>query len=37
VPLMGGYLSIEVERDQCKVLELPDGLMIVPEPRRATA
>ena len=37
VPLMGGRLSIEVEGDACKVLELPEGLTIVPERRRATA
>jgi hypothetical protein len=33
---MGGHLSIEVEGDRCKVLEIPDGLTIVPEPRRPT-
>ena len=32
---MGGQLAIEVEGDVCKVLEVPDGLTIVPEPRRA--
>jgi glycogen debranching enzyme len=37
VPLMGGHLSIEVERNQCKVLESPPGLTIVPEARRPTA
>jgi glycogen debranching enzyme len=37
IPLMGGHLSIEVEGDACKVLELPDGLTIVPEPRHTTA
>jgi glycogen debranching enzyme len=36
VPLMGGHLSIEVEGARCSVLELPQGLKIVPEPRRAT-
>ncbi|HEX9467435.1 MAG TPA: glycogen debranching N-terminal domain-containing protein [Acidimicrobiia bacterium] len=36
VPLMGGHLSIEVEGDRCKVLELPAGLTIVPEARRPT-
>jgi hypothetical protein len=36
VPLMGGHLSIEVEGDQCNVLELPEGLTVVPEPRRPT-
>jgi glycogen debranching enzyme len=36
VPLMGGHLSIEVEGDRCRVLEAPDGLTIVPEPRRPT-
>jgi glycogen debranching enzyme len=36
VPLMGGHLSIEVEGDQCDVLELPDGLTVVREPRRPT-
>ena len=36
VPLMGGHLSIEVEGDQCNVLELPDGLTVVSEPRRPT-
>jgi len=36
VPLMGGHLSIEVERDECHVLEAPDGLTIVAEPRRPT-
>jgi glycogen debranching enzyme len=32
VPLMGGHLSIEVERDRYEVLERPDGLTIVPTP-----
>ncbi len=36
VPLMGGHLSIEVDGDHCNVLELPDGLSVVPEPRRPT-
>jgi glycogen debranching enzyme len=36
VPLMGGRLSIEVERDQCVVLQLPPGLTIVDEPRAPT-
>jgi glycogen debranching enzyme len=33
VPIMGGHLAIEVEADRCKVLELPDGLTIIPEAR----
>jgi hypothetical protein len=33
---MGGALSIEVVGDHCEVLEIPDGLTIVPEPRRPT-
>ena len=37
VPLMGGHLSFEVdESGRCHVLEQPDGLTIVAEPRRAT-
>jgi glycogen debranching enzyme len=36
VPLMGGHLSIEVIGNRCEVLEIPDGLTIVPEPRRPT-
>jgi hypothetical protein len=32
---MGGQLSIEVEGDQCRVLEAPAGLSIVREPRRS--
>jgi glycogen debranching enzyme len=36
VPLMGGYLSIEVEGNRCKVLDAPPGLTIVPEARRPT-
>ena len=36
VPLMGGHLSIRVEGDQLEVLETPDGLTVVEEPRQAT-
>ncbi|HXY94252.1 MAG TPA: glycogen debranching N-terminal domain-containing protein [Acidimicrobiia bacterium] len=36
VPLAGGHVSIEVEGDVCKVLELPSGLTLVPEPRPPT-
>jgi glycogen debranching enzyme len=36
VPLMGGYVSLEVEGNECRVLELPPGLTVVPKPRRAT-
>ena len=36
VPLMGGLLSIRVEGDRLDVLELPDGLTVVEEPRQAT-
>jgi glycogen debranching enzyme len=36
VPLMGGYVSLEVEGNECHVLELPPGLTVVPKPRRAT-
>jgi glycogen debranching enzyme len=36
VPLMGGRVSIEVDGSDCTEVELPRGLSIVPEPRRAT-
>ncbi len=36
VPLMGGHLSVEVEGDRCDVLELPEGLTVVPEPHQPT-
>jgi len=36
IELMGGHLSIEVEADQLTAMEVPDGLTIVGEPRRAT-
>jgi hypothetical protein len=37
VEIMGGYLSIETERDHVNVLAVPDGLEIVGAPRAATA
>jgi glycogen debranching enzyme len=36
VAIMDGELSIEVEGDECRVLEAPTGLTVVPEPRPAT-
>jgi glycogen debranching enzyme len=36
VPLMGGYLGIEVEGDVVSVFDVPDGLEIVSAPRVAT-
>jgi hypothetical protein len=36
VPLMRERLSIEVEGNRCNVRELPNGLTVVPEPRRPT-
>jgi len=36
VPLMGGHLSVRVEGDQLEVLQTPDGLTVVEEPRQAT-
>jgi len=36
VPLMGGELCIETEGDRLDVLQVPDGLRIVSEPRRPT-
>jgi len=37
IPILGGRLSIEVDVDTCTVLEVPPGLTIVSEPRRATS
>ena len=36
IELMGGYLTIETEREQVRVVEAPDGLEIVSAPRAAT-
>jgi len=36
VPLLGGFLSIRVEGDRLEVLQAPDGLTVVEEPRQAT-
>ena len=36
IPIMGGHLSVEVERDRLDVVDLPDGLTIVPAPRAPT-
>ncbi|MFZ4584734.1 MAG: glycogen debranching N-terminal domain-containing protein [Acidimicrobiia bacterium] len=36
IPLLAGHLSIEVEDDRLQVLEAPEGVDIVSEPRRAT-
>lgn len=36
VPLMGGNLSIEVEGESLRVLNIPEGLTIVRTPRQAT-
>ena len=36
VPLMGGHLTIEVDGDQCDVLEQPAGLTILREVRSPT-
>jgi hypothetical protein len=33
---MGGHLSIRVEGDQLEVLDTPEGLTVVEEPRQAT-
>jgi glycogen debranching enzyme len=37
VEIMGGYLTIETERDHVNALAVPDGLEIVSAPRVATA
>jgi glycogen debranching enzyme len=37
IELMGGYLTIETEREHVRVVEAPDGLEIVSAPRAATA
>jgi glycogen debranching enzyme len=36
IPLMGGLLSIQVEREEFEVLESPEGLSVVDTPRQAT-
>jgi hypothetical protein len=36
IPLMGGQLSIEVQRDRLRTLTVPRGLTIVQTPRRPT-
>jgi glycogen debranching enzyme len=36
IPLMGGYLGVEVTGDEVHVTEAPDGLTVVEEPRSAT-
>jgi len=36
IPLMGGQLSIEVQRDRLRTLTVPRGLTIVQPPRRPT-
>ena len=36
IPIMGGHLGIEVSGEVVHVLEVPDGLTIVGEPREAT-
>jgi glycogen debranching enzyme len=36
VPLLGGYLSVEIEGNSCSVLQVPEGLTVVPEPRKPT-
>ena len=37
VEIMGGYLTIETERDHVNALAVPEGLQIVGAPRVATA
>ena len=36
VPLMGGHLSVEVEGENMRLVDIPDGLTIVRTPRQAT-
>jgi hypothetical protein len=36
VPLMGGHLSIRVDRERLDVLSVPEGLTVVEEPRQPT-
>src|SRR5262245_44111090 len=36
IPIMGGHLGVEVTGEVVKVLEVPEDLTIVSEPRRAT-
>ena len=36
IPIMGGHVGIEVEGEVVRVLEVPDGLRIVGDPRLAT-
>ena len=37
LPIMGGHLSVEIDRGDTRVLGAPEGLTIVPEPRYAAA
>ena len=37
IPIMGGRLSIEAERDSLHVLEVPDGLAVLETPRDPTS
>jgi glycogen debranching enzyme len=36
IPLMGGHLAVDVSGDTVRVLEQPEGLDVLPEPRAAT-
>jgi len=36
IPIMGGHLTIEVERDRLEVVEVPEGLTIMRSPRVPT-